>query len=116
MDRLSPHWPKIAFVATVIGLIAWYAISRQSDNWAVVSADQQRRAAFAAHMQQRAENWATVVREKELSPGEYLKLVEIPDRFGLTSARCYIYTNAVARSAQFVCPDGMAIEQAFHSD
>ncbi len=55
----------------------------------------------------RFEQWAYVAKEKQIAPGETIKLVVIPDPrgFDLLDTKCLIYTNAEYKQSSMICPD-----------
>jgi hypothetical protein len=55
----------------------------------------------------RFERWAYVAKEKQIAPGETIKLVIIPDPqgFDLLDTKCLIYTNAAYKQSSMICPD-----------
>ena len=55
----------------------------------------------------RFEQWAYVVKEKQIAPGETIKLVIIPDSqgFDFQDTKCLIYTNAEYKQSSMICPD-----------
>lgn len=62
------------------------------------------RQAAAKH---RFEQWAYVAKEKQISPGETIKLVIIPDPLGfdILDTKCLIYTNAEYKQSSMICPN-----------
>jgi hypothetical protein len=62
----------------------------------------------------RFEKWAYVAKEKEIAPGETLKLVVIPNSDGeFFDTKCLIYTNATTNTSTLSCPaaDGMLLSE-----
>jgi len=55
----------------------------------------------------RFEQWAYVAKEKQIAPGETIKLVIIPDPLGLDilDTKCLIYTNAEYKQSSMICPN-----------
>ncbi|MFZ3018595.1 MAG: hypothetical protein WA056_09095 [Gallionella sp.] len=55
----------------------------------------------------RFEQWAYVAKEKQIGPGETIKLVIIPDPQGIDffDTKCLIYTNAEFKQSSMICPD-----------
>lgn len=63
---------------------------------------QQRRGEEA----KRFNDWAYVAKEKEISPGERIKLVIVPHPWGdFFDTKCLIYTNEEFRQSSMICPD-----------
>lgn len=62
------------------------------------------RLAAAKH---RFEQWAYVAKEKQIAPGETIKLVIIPDPqgFDFFDTKCLIYTHAEYKQSSMICPD-----------
>lgn len=57
--------------------------------------------------EQRFKNWAYVAKEKEIAPGESIRLVVIPDPtgFDFLDTKCLIYTHREFKTSSIVCPD-----------
>ena len=73
----------------------WLATSRNSDIKATVKAD--------THRAERMADWVSVIKDKELAPGQRLQLVRIASPIGeILDTYCFIYTDA--KSSHFVCP------------
>ena len=55
----------------------------------------------------RFEQWAYVAKEKQITPGETIRLVIIPDPHGfdLFDTKCLIYTNVEYKQSNMICPD-----------
>ncbi len=55
---------------------------------------------------QRFKDWAYVAKEKQITPGETIKLVIIPSSFGheILDTKCLIYTNAEFKTSSMICP------------
>lgn len=108
MSKIKEWGPTFIIL---LGLILWgvYSMSERSSEPSKPHKAKESANAddYMKKMAERTQAWATVVKEKELAPGENLRLVEVPDiQFGvmLTVTRCFIYTNAEYRVAQFTCP------------
>lgn len=54
----------------------------------------------------RFNQWAYVAKEKQIAPGETLKLVIIPDPLGfdILDTKCLIYTNFEYKQSSMICP------------
>lgn len=58
-----------------------------------------------AALQQRVNDWAYVVRTKQLSPTEELSVVVVPSQMNATTdTRCLIYKNREFQTVTFTCP------------
>jgi len=55
----------------------------------------------------RFNQWAYVAKEKQIAPGETLKLVIIPDPLGfeILDTKCLIYTNSEYKHSSMICPN-----------
>lgn len=55
----------------------------------------------------RFNQWAYIAKEKQIAPGETLKLVIIPDPLGfeILDTKCLIYTNSEYKQASMICPN-----------
>lgn len=55
----------------------------------------------------RFKDWAYIAKEKELRPGETVKLVIIPHPWGgeFMDTKCLIYTHNEYKQASMICPD-----------
>lgn len=55
----------------------------------------------------RFNQWAYVAKEKQIAPGETLKLVIIPDPLGfeILDTKCLIYTNSEYKQSSMICPN-----------
>lgn len=93
----------ILFVIAAFSVITWYVTTSKENQPKRIQAQEARQETFERMRQAKISEWAAVTKQKEIAPGEDLKLVEIPDHLGLTSTRCFIYTNVMFRFAQFVC-------------
>lgn len=80
-----------------IGYYTWIVEPRQSQ-----STYEKKRAAA----KQRYYDWAYVAKEKELAPGETLRMVVIPNSLGeFFDTRCLIYTHREFKTSSMICPD-----------
>lgn len=112
LDQLKANWGAIVFVTLLNVAIVWYGTSTKDTRQQLIKADAARQEAFGQRAQARVAEWATVIKEKELAPGEKLRLVDVPDQtFGFLSTRCMIYTNAEYHTAQFICPGTAEVSQ-----
>ena len=63
---------------------------------------QQRRGEEA----KRFNDWAYVAKDKEIGPGERIKLVIVPHPWGdFFDTKCLIYTNDEFKQSSMICPD-----------
>lgn len=71
--------------------------------------DTKPRAAPVAHDDsdlRRFQEWAYIAKDKEISPGEHLKLVVVPSPWGENfDTKCLVYTNHDFRQSSIICPD-----------
>lgn len=67
----------------------------------------QRQVERKAESSQRFKDWAYVAKEKEVAPGEVVKLVVIPSSYGVEflDIKCLIYTNRELKTSSMICPD-----------
>ena len=90
--------------AAILCALAWWGYS----SWVVKPAQAERRAeSRAAEDAQRFKDWAYVAKEKEIRPGETVKLVIVPHPWGgeFMDTKCLIYTNQEFKQASMICPD-----------
>lgn len=68
---------------------------------------EQKRTERKAAAQHRFAQWAYVAKEKEVAPGETIKLVVIPGQLdiSLLDTKCVIYTNREFKTSSMICPD-----------
>ena len=67
--------------------------------------EQQRYAERKAKFAQRVKDWAYVAKEKDIAPGETIKLIVIPDSTGIISTKCFVYTHREFKTSSMICPD-----------
>lgn len=54
----------------------------------------------------RFQEWAYVAKDKEIKPGEHLKLVIVPSPWGeYFDTKCLIYTHDEFKQTSMICPD-----------
>lgn len=112
LDKLKANWQAIVVVTLINGAIVWYGTSTKDTRQQLIKADAARQEDLGQRAKARVAEWATVIKEKELAPGEKLRLVDVPDQtFGFLSQRCMIYTNAEYHTAQFICPGTTEVNQ-----
>jgi hypothetical protein len=101
---MSMNGARIVGGLMVVGLGALWAY-----NSFIVEPEKQRqrhteRRADAA---QRFKDWAYVAKEKEVAPGETVKLVIIPSAYGVDflDIKCLVYTHREFKTSSMICPD-----------
>ena len=73
----------------------WYAAERNKEARAEASTQ--------ARTKVRMTEWATVVKDREIAPGQRLQLVRIASPIGdIMDTYCFLYTDS--KTSQFVCP------------
>lgn len=90
--------------AIVAGLLGVWAYN----SWIVQPEKQrQRHTERKAEALQRLKEWAYVAREKEVAPGETIKLMVIPSAYGVEflDIKCLIYTHREFKTSSMICPD-----------
>src|SRR5258708_5252878 len=102
---MTPTAERALTMITIIGcaLGAWAYYSRviQPER----EKEQQRHAERRAISAQRFKDWAYVAREKEIAPGETIKLIVFPDKTGMISTKCFVYTHREFKTSSMICPD-----------
>lgn len=54
----------------------------------------------------RFNEWAYIAKDKEIKPGEHLKLIIVPSSWGeYFDTKCLIYTNDDLKQSSMICPD-----------
>lgn len=93
----------LVFLLVVTGLAWWYY------QYTAVQKTRHKteHAVREAANEERFKNWAYVAIEKEIAPGETIKLVVIPDPtgFDFLDTKCLIYTHREFKTSSIVCPD-----------
>ncbi len=68
--------------------------------------ERQRLKEIRAGQSQRFQQWAYVAKEKEIAPGETVKLVIVPSPYDeALDTKCLIYTHREFRTSSMICPD-----------
>lgn len=101
---MSPAVERMIGGAVLVGMLGVWAYQ----SWFVQPEKQrQRYAKHQAEASQRFTDWAYVAREKEVAPGETVKLVIIQHSTGLDmlDTKCLIYTHREFRTSSMICPD-----------
>lgn len=103
MERKEAVGPLMV-VATLmlVGYAAYYFLidqpGRTEDRAVLASSEDNRR--FG--------EWAYIAHEKEIRPGERIKLIVIPSPHGdLLDTKCLVYTNDELKQVSMTCPDAM---------
>lgn len=94
---------KVMGALIAAGIAAW-----AYQSWVVHPERQrQKQEARMAERSQRFTEWARVAKEKEISPGETIKLVVIPHPTGVEfmDTKCLIYTHREYKTSSMICPD-----------
>jgi hypothetical protein len=70
---------------------------------------EQQGAATADYLEKskaRFNQWAYIAKEKQIAPGETLKLVIIPDALGfeILDTKCLLYSNSEYKQISMICP------------
>lgn len=68
---------------------------------------EQKRIERKAAAQHRFEQWAYIAKEKQIAPGETVRLLIIPDPNGIDffDTKCLIYANQDYRQSSMICPN-----------
>jgi len=68
---------------------------------------EQKRIERKAAAQHRFEQWAYIAKEKQIAPGETVKLLIIPDPTGIDflDTKCLVYTHQDYRQSNMICPN-----------
>ncbi|MDO8787783.1 MAG: hypothetical protein Q7J42_06905 [Sulfuritalea sp.] len=101
---MSPTLERTIGSIIVVGVLAAWAYN----SWVVQPEKQrQRYVGQQAEASQRFKDWAYVAREKEVAPGETVKLVVIPHPTGIEfmDTKCLIYTHREFKTSAMICPD-----------
>lgn len=99
---LSKLWEYL-WGAVILCALAWWGYS----SWIDKPAKSENRAEKTrAENTQRFKDWAYVAKEKEIRPGEMVKLVIVPGPFGgeYGDTKCLIYTHTEFRQSSMICP------------
>lgn len=99
MSPIAERAIQIVLAVSFLGAWGYYTWVMKPER------EQQRRDERKAQFAQRFKEWAYVVREKEIAPGETVKLVVIPDSMGIVSTKCFIYANRDFKTSSMICPD-----------
>lgn len=101
-------WIGIIIITCLAMLWAWHEwINKPTKRQARESVERVQRATENQHAKQRFNNWAYIAKEKEISPGETIKLVIIPSTYAddFSDTKCFIYTHKEYRTSSMLCPD-----------
>lgn len=89
----------VTIIACVLGAWAYYTLAIEPEK------KRHRSEVRKAEFSQRFKDWAYVAKEKEIAPGETIKLVVIPDSMGIISTKCFVYTHREFKTSSMICPD-----------
>ena len=104
MTSFAERTLTVTVIACVLGAWAYYS-------WVIQpKKEQQRFAERKAKSSQRFKDWAYVAKEKDIAPGETIKLVVIPDSTGIISTKCFVYTHREFKTSSMICPDAKQSE------
>lgn len=99
MTLIAERIVTATIIVSVLGAWAY-------NSWVIQpEKEQQRYAERKAQSAQRFKEWAYVAKEKDIAPGETIKLVVIPDSTGLLSTKCFVYTHREFKTSSMICPD-----------
>lgn len=101
---MSPSTQRAITLIAIVGIASAWAYN----SWVLKPAKQrQSYSERKAEDQRRFKEWAYVAKEKDVAPGETVKLIVIPSPYGvdLLDIKCLIYTNREFKNSSMVCPD-----------
>ena len=99
MTLIAERTLTVTIIICVLGAWAY-------NSWVIQpEKEQQRYAERKAKFSQRFKDWAYVAKEKDIAPGETIKLVVIPDSTGIISTKCFVYTHREFKTSSMICPD-----------
>jgi hypothetical protein len=99
---------KTSTATTLLGAVAVVVIVWWSyGTWTANKANEPSRINSANEAElKRFQEWAYVAKDKEIKPGERLKLVIVPSPWGdYFDTKCLIYTNDELKQSSMICPD-----------
>lgn len=100
MNPSTERMLGIVIVAGMAGLWAYNSWISQPEK------RRQRHAINQAESSQRFQQWAYIAKEKEVAPGETVKLVIIPHPVSdMLDTKCLIYTHRELKTSSMICPD-----------
>jgi len=105
-------WPRLAGIS----LVSMFAGAFAYQAFVVAPKEEAKSKRIATQSEAEAaarfNKWAYVEKEKEISPGETLRLVRIPskDGFEYADTKCLVYTSSEFKSVFFSCPPGLSYE------
>lgn len=114
-------WIGIIIVTCIAAIWAWQEwINKPAKGQARESVEKAQRATKTQHAKQRFNNWAYIAKEKEISPGETIKLVIIPSTYDddFSDTKCFVYTHKEYRTSSMLCPDAKQddIEETYEEE
>lgn len=99
MTPIAERTLTITIITCVLGAWAY-------NSWVIQpEKEQQRYTERKAKFSQRFKDWAYVAKEKDIAPGETIKLVVVPDSTGTISTKCFVYTHREFKTSSMICPD-----------
>ena len=98
---MTPIAERIVTATIIVSALGAWAYS----SWVIQPEKKQRYTERKAQSAQRFKEWAYVAKEKDIAPGETIKLVVIPDSTGLLSTKCFVYTHREFKTSSMICPD-----------
>lgn len=101
MNQSTERLLGMVMMAAMAGLWAY-------NSWVLQPEKQrQRQESRAIEDSQRFRDWAFVAKEKQIAPGETVRLVVIPSPLGheMFDTKCLIYTHQEFRVSSMICPD-----------
>lgn len=102
MKTIAERTAEIVGSIIVVGALGYWAYY----SWVLEPAkDEKRQVKQKAEASQRFTDWAYVAKEKEVAPGETIKLLIVPSRngTGALDPKCLIYTNREFKTSSMVC-------------
>lgn len=109
---------QYAVVTTLVGGVALGIYSARTDNLAKAALDSEKSRTEEAKNTQRFKEWAYITKEKEIRPGETVKLVIIPHPLGyeFKDTKCLVYTHQEFKQASMICPDAKQYDISGEND
>lgn len=101
---MNPPTERMLGIVIVAGMAGLWAYN----SWILQPEKQrQRHETRKAEDSQRFREWAYVAKEKQIAPGEMVRMVIIPSPLGhdLFDTKCLIYTHQEFRTSSMICPD-----------
>ena len=99
MTPIAERTLTMTIIVVALGMWAYYSYVIEPEK------KHQRYAERKAQSSQRFKDWAYVAKEKDIAPGEAIKLVVIPDSTGIIDTKCFVYTHREFKTSSMICPD-----------